>query len=250
MERILSETAVVLSPARKPRIAILEDNAGMRMYLQRILAGDFAPVFARDEIDLLDLVERGALELVLLDIGLPGKDGITVAQEIRMASQVPIVFVSGNTAAETIVRGLNIGGDDYLTKPFLPSVLLARVCSVLRRARLAPPPAGTPETVPVRIGESLLDTRRRVLRHPDRGAVTLTDMECRIVALLASRAGEVVSRKDLMLNVCGQEWDPRRRAIDVHVAHLRRKLREVGGPDPGIASVRGIGFRLESDGAR
>ena len=226
------------------RVAILEDNAGMRTFVSRALEKEYTVVFASNGSDLRDLIWKGAVHVVVLDIGLPDEDGISIAKDIRTMSQIPIVFLSGNSSAEMIVKGLNIGGDDYLTKPVSSPVLLARVANALRRAAsLEQSPEGVVKEL--RIGAASLDARRRVLKHPDRRFATLTDLECRLLAALAQRVEQVVSREDLTRRIYGQDWNPASRSIDVHLTHLRKKLKEVGGANHTITSIRGVGFRLD-----
>ena len=235
--------------AERVRIAILDDNAGMRTFLRRILEKSYTVIFASNGSDLRDLISKGAVQLVILDIGLPDEDGITIAKDIRSISRVPVVFLSGNASADMIVTGLNVGADDYVTKPFQPSVLLARVASTLRRAgswaQSVEPVEGS-----IQIGESSLDSRRRTLRHPAGPAMTLTEMECRLLAALAQQANQTISRADLTRRLYGQDWNPSSRSLDVHLTHLRQKLKQVSGETHTIASIRGVGFRLDIDDAK
>ena len=232
--------------AERVRIAILEDNASMCTLLRRILEQSYSVLFASSGSDLCNLVSKSAVRLVILDIGLPGESGITIAKDIRSVSRVPIVFISGNASASMIVNGLNVGGDDYVTKPFQSAVLLARVASALRRAG-SWAQTFDPVEEPIQIGESSLDSRRRMLRHPGGPATPLTETECRLLAVLARQANQTISRADLTRSIYGPDWNPSSRSLDVHLTHLRQKLRQVRCENHTIASIRGVGFRLDLD---
>jgi len=211
--------------------------------VRECLKREFVVLDPKTPQELSGLVARGEVDAVLLDIGLPDEDGISIAQRLRYLSDVPIVFLTGFSSEDMIVKGLNIGADDYVTKPFQPEVLLARIRNVLRR-RAERPVAGRK---PISLGGASFDVRNRVVLGRDGRRVTLTEMEAMILLILAESGNAVVSRDSLFRLVHGRKWDQMSREIDVHVSHLRSKLGEVCIADNPLSSVRGVGYCLNLD---
>jgi len=171
---------------------------------------------------------------VVLDVGLPGMDGIEICRSLRNSGDwTPIIFVTARDDEVDRVIGLELGGDDYLTKPFSPRELVARIRSVLRRHE------GPPPTDPLVAGAVVLDSSRRrvTVAHRD---ITLTTTEFDLLARLMSSPGQVFSREQLLSSVWGQADYAGGRTVDVHIAQLRAKL---GDPDP-IRTVRGVGYSM------
>jgi DNA-binding response OmpR family regulator len=223
-----------------PKVAILEDDPDCRTLLRYMLGFEHDVYFAQCGADLLKRVDCGSVDVVLLDIQLPREDGFSIARAIRRASRVPIVFVSALDADDAVVKGLNIGGDDYVTKPFSQAVLTARIRNLLRRE----PDSTQPPSAHVRVGEFRLDLDRSVLIDGKGGALPLTEMEARVLALLMQMGGVPVTRDDLYRSIHGRDWDRMSREIDVHVSNLRRKLELTFELTDAIRHVRGIGYRL------
>ena len=176
--------------------------------------------------------------LVVLDVGLPDIDGLEVCKRIRQSSQVPVIFLTARADEIDRVLGLELGADDYLTKPFSPAELVARVKAVLRRVDGAP----APEVV--QAGRVAIDAGRRETRVDD-VPVELTTKEFDLVRFLAERPGLALSRKQILDGVWGYDWFGDARTVDVHIAQVRKKL----GDAVEITTVRGVGYRLESGGA-
>jgi two-component system response regulator RegX3 len=177
----------------------------------------------------------GPVDLILLDLRLPDRDGLDVCRELRQRSSVPIIVVTARGEEADRVVGLEIGADDYVVKPFGLRELIARIRAVSRRAR------GEPEAGPLRVGDLEVDERARRARLAGR-ELELTPKEFDLLALLARDPGAAVSRRRLLEDVWETSWYGSTKTIDVHVAALRRKL-----GDPGwIETVRGVGFRLRT----
>lgn len=192
-----------------------------------------------------DALGRIDVDMVLLDLGLPDADGIDVCQRIRARSAVPIIMLTARGAEVDRVVGLEVGADDYLTKPFAIRELVARIRAVTRRTRpaedLTPAPAtpAPPGDATIQLGGLLIDRRTR--RVHLRGAeVALSLKEFDLLVALAADAGSVRTRDKLMETVWDEHYHGSTKTLDFHVAALRRKL---GDPD-WVRTVRGVGFRL------
>ncbi|HET9344604.1 MAG TPA: response regulator transcription factor [Candidatus Limnocylindrales bacterium] len=220
----------------EPKIAALA-----RDYLEH--AG-YAVVVAPDGRAALDAVRRSRPDLVVLDLGLPEVDGLDVTREIRRDSTLPIVMLTARDDEVDKLLGLELGADDYLTKPFSPRELVARVRAVLRRvdASIAAPAAR--ETI--RAGGVTLDVPRMRVDAGGR-AVDLTPTEFQLLATLAAQPGRIFTRSQLLDAVHGVAFESYERAIDTHVKNIRRKLE----PDPRspryVLTVYGIGYRFVDD---
>jgi DNA-binding response OmpR family regulator len=221
----------------EPNIADLLD-----LYLRR--AG-YRVVLAPDGDAALASVERHRPRLVVLDIGLPGAlDGLEVCRRIRSgdagaaSEDVPIVFLTARDDEVDRIVGLELGADDYVTKPFSAREVVARVKAILRRADTAIAAAGTRSAVH-RFGNVDIDATRREARV-DGAPVDLTPREFDLLAYLADHAGMVLTRRQLLDGAWGAGWIGDERTVDVHVAQLRKKL----GDGLDLATVRGAGYRL------
>jgi DNA-binding response OmpR family regulator len=182
-------------------------------------------------------------DLVILDIMLPGSDGLTICKEIRKQSQVPIIMLTARDEVTDKVVGLEVGADDYLTKPFHPQELVARAKALLRRAKAEP---DLPKLV--RAGKLEVDIERHEVRHgADR--VQLRPKEFDLLALLARHPGRVFQRSELLDLVWGYDFPGYTRTVDVHVQQLREKLAGAKITDPSIQTVWGVGYRLELAGS-
>ena len=172
--------------------------------------------------------------VVLLDIGLPGIDGVEACKRIRAFSDVPVLMLTARDSEIDKVVGLEIGADDYITKPFSPRELVARVRAVLRRAEERP-------TAPaiVEVDDYVIDSGRREVRLPDGVVVRPTAREFDLVWYLAERRGLVLSRAQILEGVWGYDYFGETRTVDVHVRQLRKKL-----PDVPIETVWGVGYRM------
>jgi two-component system, OmpR family, alkaline phosphatase synthesis response regulator PhoP len=216
-------------------VMVVEDepNIGalIRIYLQR--AG-YQALWVRSGEDALAELRRHPVKLVVLDIGLPGIDGFEVCR--RIGGQVPVIMLTARDEEPDRVAGLEAGADDYVSKPFSPRELTARVKAVLRRSAAQPSPAEVSSLGPV----TLLCSAREVM--VDGREVQLTQREFDLLEYLVRHAGQVVSRDQLLESVWGFLSPGETRTVEVHVAQLRKKL---GHPDL-IKTVRGLGYKASA----
>jgi DNA-binding response OmpR family regulator len=178
-------------------------------------------------------------DLVILDIMLPGTDGLTICKEIRKQSQVPIIMLTARDEVTDKVVGLEVGADDYLTKPFHPQELVARAKALLRRAKIEP---DLPKLV--RAGNLEVDLERHEVRY-GKERVQLRPKEFDLLTLLARHPGRVFQRSELLDLVWGYDFPGYTRTVDVHVQQLREKLAAAKVTEPSIETVWGVGYRLE-----
>jgi two-component system OmpR family response regulator len=188
----------------------------------------------------LATLDRGVFDAVLLDVMMPGLDGLEVCRRIREKSRIPIIMLTARGDETDRVVGLELGADDYVPKPFSPRELLARLRAVLRRTA----PSGEP---PLNVGNVSVDLQARTVRV-GHGAIELTALEFDLLVALARRPGRVVPREVLLEEAGRGDVTVSDRTVDVHVSHLRRKL----GDDPRaprlIKTVRGVGYVLAREG--
>jgi DNA-binding response OmpR family regulator len=182
-------------------------------------------------------------DLVVLDIMLPGIDGLTICKEIRKLSQVPIIMLTARDEVTDKVVGLEVGADDYLTKPFHPQELVARAKALLRRAHVGPE-----QPKLIRAGRLEVDLERHEIRH-GQARVQLRPKEFDLLALLSRHPGRVFQRSELLDLVWGYDFPGYTRTVDVHVQQVREKLSSAGITDPSIQTVWGVGYRLELAGS-
>lgn len=226
--------------ANKSHVAIFEDDADFRDFLRRLLEVAYDVVVARDGADLRRMVNAGSVDVVLLDIGLGSENGLSIARRIRSESGVPLIFLSGFSSEDMIVKGLALGADDYITKPCSSKVLVARIENALRRKPWCQ--AAVRDDLP--IGEVMFDVRRRSLTHADGRHVILTEKEAYILEALAQAPNQTLSRDALYRCILGREWDCETRVLEVHVSNLREKLTWVGCDRKTLVALRGHGYRL------
>ena len=217
----------------RPRILLVEDDATIRQMTKLSLERDgFAVTTAHDGASGLSAFRADPPDLVVLDVMLPGADGVSVCRSIREASVVPIVMLTARTDPVDVVLGLEAGADDYVTKPFEPAILAARLRAVLRRA------ARHDASPVLRVGELEIDRAGMEVRVAG-AAVGLTPTEYRLLLELAENRGAVCSRERLLEEVWGYVWAGDTRLVDMHVRRLRVKI----GPEA-IETVRGAGYKL------
>jgi DNA-binding response OmpR family regulator len=225
-------------PATLPRAILIEDEEPLARLLVGYLAR--AGYNVKSESDGpagLATVKSFAPEIVILDLGLPGMDGIDVCRNIRSFSDCYILMLTARAEETDTLLGLAAGADDYMTKPFSPRELVARLAALRRRPM-------RPATQPARTwGGLTLDPAGREVRWEDQ-SLDLTRTEFDILSVLVDDPAKVFTREDILDHVWGPGWVGDSHVVDVHVAHIRRKLSDIGASPDSIRSVRGVGYRL------
>ncbi|MGJ7609706.1 MULTISPECIES: response regulator [unclassified Variovorax] len=234
-----------------PHIAVLDDEVDITQLLATYLQSHgFRVTQLHNGRDLMALMAADPADLVLLDLGLPGEDGFSIARRMRESWRCGLVIVTGRGDAVDKVVGLEVGADDYVTKPFDLRELVARVKAVLRRitpeapAAPAAPAAPVPDPEKLRFADWQLDTAARRLVDPQGRDVTLTGGEFNLLCAFARHPGRVLSRDFLLEQTRGREAAPFDRTIDVQVGRLRRKIEADADEPQLIRSVRGAGYIL------
>jgi DNA-binding response OmpR family regulator len=223
--------------SREQTIVVAEDDASIADLLDLYLRdAGYRPLLAPTGERALELVTQHRPVLVVVDVGLPGMDGFELCRQIRLTNPLPVLFVTARDAETDRVHGLELGGDDYVVKPFSPREFVARVRAILRRGTPAAPGA----QLLIEVGASVdVDVARREVTV--RGEpVGLATREFDLLAHLARNQGVALTRRMLLDAVWGSDWDGDERTVDVHVAQLRKKL----GDDLPLATVWGVGYRL------
>jgi two-component system phosphate regulon response regulator OmpR len=233
----------------QPHILVVDDDRRIRDLTARYLSVQgFNVVTANDAADARDKMKSLAFDLLVLDIMMPGENGLELTANLRTESDVPILLLTARTEAEDRIAGLQTGADDYLTKPFEPKELVLRIQSILKRAR--PVERAAPQRRVIKFGEFLFELdRRRLFRGEE--PVYLTEAETDLLTELATNAGEVVSR-DALSSSAGDPDEstaesPGSRQVDVQVTRLRRKIENDPRFPRYLQTVRGRGYLLQPD---
>jgi DNA-binding response OmpR family regulator len=230
--------------ANPVHVLVVDDDPRIRTMLKRYLTDEgFAVSEAADGAAMRAFLDRQAVDLVLLDLVLPGEDGLSLARHIRQHSQVPIIMLTGRGDVIDRVVGLETGADDYLAKPFHLREVLARIRTVMRRGapRAAPAPAGPVPDVVTFPGWCLDLTKRELIRAGGAG-VPLTTGEFDLLAVLVRHPNRVLSREQLIEMVKGRDWAAYDRAVDTQIGRLRKKIEADPGRPALIKTVRGAGY--------
>jgi DNA-binding response OmpR family regulator len=221
---------------QKGTIVVVDDEPNIADLVDLYLAREGFRVLKTETGEAgLRAVKDHRPRLVVLDVGLPDVDGLEVCKRLRATSQIPVIFLTARDSEVDRVLGLELGGDDYLTKPFSPAELVARVKAVLRRVD------GGPAAEVMQAGEVAIDAGRREVRIAGE-PVDFTTKEFDLLRYLAERPGLALSRQQILDGVWGYDWYGDARTVDVHIAQVRKKL----GDTVEIKTVRGVGYRLES----
>jgi len=229
--------------AQAPRILLVDDEHSVQKLLSSALRKDgYEVVAALDGRAALDRVSDSAFDLIVLDLTLPKIDGFEVCRQVRATSSVPIIMLTAKVEEIDKVLGLEIGADDYITKPFSMREFRSRVKAVLRRSQLATP-TEEPAQEALEDGELRIDFDRREVTV-EGTAVRLTYVEFEILAALARNPGRVYSRATLLERVWGDSAYRDPRTVDVHIRHLREKLERDPKTPELVQTMRGVGYRF------
>lgn len=213
----------------KPHILLVEDARDIREPLARYLREhSYRATTAQDAASARKVMKGAAIDLVVLDIMMPGEDGLSLCRSIRETTQIPVILLTARGEEVDRIIGLEMGADDYIAKPFSPRELIARVAAVLRRTQALPPRQKPPGAERVRFGDWMLDTGQRELIGPDGVALPLSSGEFRLLSALLERPKIALTRNQLLDLTKGRDADLFDRSIDNHVSRLRKKIE----PDP------------------
>lgn len=221
-----------------PRIVLIEDDVEIRRLAAAALAKQGHDVESADRaLEGLELAVKGNPDLVVLDLGLPDVDGTELLRMIRAVSQVPVIVVTARGADETVVATLDSGADDYLVKPFSMTQLEARVRAVLRRRD------GEIQESRVTVGELVVDVPARIATLGGE-PLDLSPKEFDMLRALVERAGEVMTKRELLAEVWREPYGGSDHTVDVHISWLRKKLGETAQHPRYIHTVHGVGVKL------
>ncbi len=229
----------------KGTILVVEDEVSIRNVAQVYLEqADYRVIIADNGPAALDIARRQQPDLIILDLNLPGMDGMEVAARLRQESDVYILMLTARTEEADRVAGLRIGADDYLTKPFSPNELVARVQAILRRHRPGPGDRSMPDNT-LRFTNIRIDPDSHEAIANDK-RLDLTTTEFGVLLELARHAGRVLTREQLIDRVWGQDFYGTDRVVDVYVGQVRRKIEQATGQTL-IQTVRGVGYKFTDD---
>ena len=218
-----------------------DEEALARLVADYLTRDGFAVNVSHDGAEALRLARDLDPDVVVLDLGLPGLDGIEVCRQLRTFTDCYVLMLTARSDEVDKLIGLSVGADDYLTKPFSPRELVARVRVLLRRPRRVGGESTDP--APLRFGTLLIDVAAREVRRGD-AMVELTRTEFDVLAALAARPRMVFTRRRLIDTVWGADWGGDEHLVDVHIAHLRKKLGDDAETGHYIRTVRGVGYRM------
>ena len=242
---MVTSPSLASSASQQAHLLVVDDDAEIAQILNRYFSSHgFRVSTAGDGAQMRRVLDTEPVDLVMLDLGLPGEDGFTLTRHLREHWQGPVIIVTGRGESVDRVVGLELGADDYVTKPFDLRELLARVRSVLRRS--SPPPAKTSAT-PIEsrrfsFDGYVLDTQSHGLIDPQGESIALTTGEFTLLRILVEHANKVLTRDQLMTHVHGRDAGPYDRSIDVQIGRLRRKIELDPTRPQRIKSIRGAGY--------
>ncbi len=226
-----------------PSILLVEDDLRLAELVSRYLESNgFSVAIVSQGDEVVARVERDAPDLVILDLGLPGEDGLTICRQLRPGYTNPILILTARNSDIDHVLGLELGADDYVIKPVEPRVLLARIGALLRRSR---PPDSTTRKV-LQFGRLTINVTSRAV-HLDGQSILLSGNEFDLLVHLASHAGEIQSRETLFKDLFKREYDGADRLLDIRISRLRRKLGDEAETAERIKTVWGQGYLFVPD---
>ncbi len=230
----------------KDRILVVEDDQRLRRLLARYLErGGFEVDCADSGKSMHKQLEDGSTSLILLDVMLPDKDGFTLAQEVRENSTIPIIFLTAKADIADKVSGLEIGADDYITKPFEEKELIARISTVLRRSQ--PETLHQPKKKHAVFAGWQLNMVEQTLLSPEGLEVEITSYEYQVLSALVNKPNGAISRDEILGMIAGREWSPLDRSADMAISKLRKKIEKDPKKPSLIRTVRNKGYQLTTE---
>ena len=228
---------------KKATILTIEDDGNLQSVIQYFLEEQgYAVLSGRNGKELLEKIQNIHVDVILLDLILPDSDGLNLISQIRQYSKAPIIVVSGKGDPTDKILGLELGADDYLGKPFEMRELYARIKAVLRRSHANDAPTDVKESKKLAFGNFILDRAAFLLTTANGQVINLTTAEFKLLELLVNASGRALSRDQLSEMGRGQDYHAYDRAIDIHIARLRKKLGENPKSPDMIKTVRGVGY--------
>jgi two-component system KDP operon response regulator KdpE len=225
--------------AKRYTVLVAEDEKPLRDFVRRNLeVRGYKVLAAGNGLEAMAFFNTDSLDLVIVDLMMPHMDGLEVIRRIRQTSQVPVVVLSALDEEADKVRALNLGADDYLTKPFGVDELLARIQAVIRRSHWSGQPAGSGQLA---YGELVVDLERHKVLHSGQG-LELTPTEFELLVYLMSNAGKVLTHRDILQHVWGPEYGQESEYLRVYVGRLRGKIEDDPASPRYIVTERGVGY--------
>jgi two-component system OmpR family response regulator len=226
-------------------ILIVDDDRDIRTLLADYLeANGYRTQCAADGNGMWKLLDDGRPDLIVLDLNLPGDDGLSLCRKLRATSSLPVIMLTARNEPLDRILGLEMGADDYLPKPFEPRELLARIRSVLRRSHAMPSNTGSDKVQQMRFSDWTLDLTARHLLNPDGIVIMLSGAEFRLLKVFLEHPNRVLNRDQLLNLTQGRDADPFDRSIDIQISRLRQKLGEDARVPQIIKTVRNGGYVL------
>ena len=232
----------------QPQILVVDDDREIRTLLSEYLASNgFRTLAAADGTAMWKALDTARVDLIVLDLMMPGEDGLTLCRTLRARSNVPVIMLTARGQPIDRIVGLEMGADDYLAKPFEPRELMARIRSVLRRTEALPPNLEASEATRMQFAGWTLELTARHLINPQGVIVVLSGAEFRLLKVFLEHAKRVLSRDQLLNLTQGRDADPFERSIDLQVSRVRQKLGEDARDPQLIKTVRNEGYVLTAD---
>ncbi|NUU02231.1 response regulator [Herbaspirillum robiniae] len=226
-------------------ILIVDDDRDIRTLLAEYLdSNGLRTLTATNGAEMRKVLEESRVDLIVLDLTLPGEDGLTLCRNLRATSNVPVIMLTARGEPLDRILGLEMGADDYLAKPFEPRELFARIRSVLRRTQALPPNMAQPDVAAMRFANWMLDLTARHLVNQDGVVVALSGAEFRLLKVFLDHPNRVLNRDQLLELTQGRESDPFDRSVDIQISRLRQKLGDDARTPTIIKTVRNEGYVL------
>jgi two-component system OmpR family response regulator len=235
----------VTNPETLQRLLVVDDDADIRTLLAEQLArAGFAVSTAGNGVEMRHALGEGQFDLIVLDLNMPREDGLTLCRDLRSRSSLPVIMLTARSSPVDRIVGLEMGADDYVTKPFEPRELVARIRNVLRRTGAAPDLSDPLGTGSARFGDWTLDMDKRHLVYSTGRVVSLSGAEYRLLRAFVAEPNRVLTREHLVARSSGKPYGSQQRAIDLQISRLRHKLGDDKAESPLIKTVRNEGYVL------